>query len=150
MECQLILNMCLLKVVLVCDWTDEIISPKCCSALKSEIIVGLFHVKPHCLFILLWLINVASEQEIILCLIHIFAVWVYYKDTSEWSRRDWGLWCRVCHSSVCSSVNSGSLELLADGLLWHLLHSLLTNVATTTTLCPPKILLVSSRGQTAH
>ena len=46
--------------------------------------------------------------------------------------------CCRCHSSVCSSVSSGSVKLLADGLLWHQLHSLLNNVATTTTLCPQK------------
>lgn len=36
-------------------------SPNCYSALKSEVTVDLFHVKPHCLFIHLWLINVVSE-----------------------------------------------------------------------------------------
>lgn len=50
-------------------------------------------------------------------------------------------------SQCWSSVSSGSVELLADGLLGHLLHSPLNNVATTTKLCPSKMLLLSSRGQ---
>lgn len=144
MKRQSVLTQSSLKVVLVCDWTDEMISPDCCSALKAEAIVVWFHVKPRCLFMRLWLINVFSELTE-------GGHFVFYTHVSGFIMgTDQGEVCVIGVTAVCVSVSGGSVELPADGLLWHLLHSLLNNVATTTTLCPPKMLPVSSRCQTAH
>lgn len=61
---------------------------------------------------------------------------------------DWTLQC--CWHWNCSPLSCGSVVRPADGSLWHLLHSLLSNVATTTALHPPKMLLVFWRGQPSH
>ena len=74
------------------------------TALKSEVIFDVFHVKPHCLFIHLWLINVVSELKG-----GQFVLNTHFSSLA--------LSVAVEAVTVCASVSSGTVELSADGLL---------------------------------